>query len=96
MNIGPKSTVQIFDPLCEVQSDKASVEITSPCDGVVKVMILAIEEQVAKSCVSLNPRKKLQVLLTCPSRPNLLRKSLHHSKAGSGRDSTEGETVTPS
>jgi 2-oxoisovalerate dehydrogenase E2 component (dihydrolipoyl transacylase) len=29
-------TIQSFEPLCEVQSDKASVEITSPFDGLVK------------------------------------------------------------
>ena len=46
-NVAPKSTIQSFDPLCEVQSDKASVEITSPFDGVVK-QILVAEGQVAK------------------------------------------------
>ena len=46
-NVAPKSTIQSFDPLCEVQSDKASVEITSPFDGVVK-QILVEEGQVAK------------------------------------------------
>lgn len=32
--------MQAFDPLCEVQSDKASVEITSPFEGVVKEIIV--------------------------------------------------------
>jgi 2-oxoisovalerate dehydrogenase E2 component (dihydrolipoyl transacylase) len=45
--VSPKSTVQTFEPLCEVQSDKASVEITSPFDGVVK-QLLVDEGQVAK------------------------------------------------
>lgn len=43
----PSSTVAAFDPLCEVQSDKASVEITSPFDGVLKE-ILVKEGDVAK------------------------------------------------
>ncbi|PFH46892.1 hypothetical protein AMATHDRAFT_68861 [Amanita thiersii Skay4041] len=46
-SVGPKSTVQSFDPLCEVQSDKASVEITSPFDGVIKELLVN-EGQVAK------------------------------------------------
>jgi 2-oxoisovalerate dehydrogenase E2 component (dihydrolipoyl transacylase) len=45
--VKPSSTISAFDPLCEVQSDKASVEITSPYDGVVKE-ILVQEGQVAK------------------------------------------------
>ena len=40
-------TVQAFDVLCEVQSDKASVEITSPFDGILKE-ILVKEGEVAK------------------------------------------------
>lgn len=32
--------VQAFDVLCEVQSDKASVEITSPFDGFVKELLV--------------------------------------------------------
>ena len=46
-NISPRSSIGAFDPLCEVQSDKASVEITSPYDGIVKE-ILVQEGQVAK------------------------------------------------
>ena len=43
----PTSKVQAFDPLCEVQSDKASVEITSPFDGEVKELLVP-EGEVAK------------------------------------------------
>ncbi|EJD04583.1 CoA-dependent acyltransferase [Fomitiporia mediterranea MF3/22] len=46
-NVKPSSNVQLFDPLCEVQSDKASVEITSPFEGVVKELLVR-EGQVAK------------------------------------------------
>ncbi|KAH0838878.1 CoA-dependent acyltransferase [Lanmaoa asiatica] len=42
-----QSPVQSFDALCEVQSDKASVEITSPFDGVVK-QLLVQEGEIAK------------------------------------------------
>lgn len=46
-NIKPQATVQAFDPLCEVQSDKASVEITSPYDGVIKELLVK-EGEIAK------------------------------------------------
>ncbi|KAJ3564187.1 hypothetical protein NP233_g8450 [Leucocoprinus birnbaumii] len=45
--VKPSATITAFDPLCEVQSDKASVEITSPFDGVLKE-ILVKEGDVAK------------------------------------------------
>jgi len=45
--VKPHATVQAFDPLCEVQSDKASVEITSPYDGVVKELLVK-EGEIAK------------------------------------------------
>lgn len=45
-NVKPSSPVHTFDPLCEVQSDKASVEITSPYDGIVKEVFVE-EGQVA-------------------------------------------------
>lgn len=43
----PQGSIQAFDPLCEVQSDKASVEITSPFDGVVKELLVQ-EGEIAK------------------------------------------------
>jgi 2-oxoisovalerate dehydrogenase E2 component (dihydrolipoyl transacylase) len=46
-SVSPRATITAFDPLCEVQSDKASVEITSPFDGVVKELLVQ-EGQVAK------------------------------------------------
>ncbi|PIL30795.1 hypothetical protein GSI_06963 [Ganoderma sinense ZZ0214-1] len=46
-NIKPSTPVNTFDPLCEVQSDKASVDITSPYDGIVKELFVE-EGAVAK------------------------------------------------
>ncbi|KZT24409.1 CoA-dependent acyltransferase [Neolentinus lepideus HHB14362 ss-1] len=46
-NVKPEGVVQAFDQLCEVQSDKASVEITSPFDGIVKELLVQ-EGEVAK------------------------------------------------
>ena len=46
-NIKPLANVEAFDSLCEVQSDKASVEITSPFDGIVKELLVQ-EGEIAK------------------------------------------------
>jgi 2-oxoisovalerate dehydrogenase E2 component (dihydrolipoyl transacylase) len=46
-SVKSQGTVQAFDVLCEVQSDKASVEITSPFDGVLKEIFVK-EGEVAK------------------------------------------------
>ena len=46
-SVKSQGTVQAFDALCEVQSDKASVEITSPFDGVLKEIFVK-EGEVAK------------------------------------------------
>ncbi|KIM81862.1 hypothetical protein PILCRDRAFT_71619 [Piloderma croceum F 1598] len=46
-SVKPQGSIQAFDPLCEVQSDKASVEITSPFDGIVKELLVQ-EGEVAK------------------------------------------------
>ncbi|PPQ83842.1 hypothetical protein CVT25_000901 [Psilocybe cyanescens] len=46
-SVKTQTTIQSFDPLCEVQSDKASVEITSPFDGVVKELLVK-EGEIAK------------------------------------------------
>jgi 2-oxoisovalerate dehydrogenase E2 component (dihydrolipoyl transacylase) len=46
-SVKSRATVQAFDVLCEVQSDKASVEITSPFDGILKEIYVK-EGEVAK------------------------------------------------
>ncbi|KAJ1310740.1 hypothetical protein OPQ81_009262 [Rhizoctonia solani] len=46
-SVKPQNPIGAFDPLCEVQSDKASVEITSPFDGVVKELLVQ-EGHIAK------------------------------------------------
>ena len=46
-SVQPSASIQSFDALCEVQSDKASVEITSPFDGVVKELLVR-EGEIAK------------------------------------------------
>ena len=43
----PQASVQAFDTLLEVQSDKASVEITSPFEGTVKELLVQ-EGEIAK------------------------------------------------
>jgi 2-oxoisovalerate dehydrogenase E2 component (dihydrolipoyl transacylase) len=68
--VKPPATVQAFDQLCEVQSDKASVEITSPFDGVLKELLveegavakvgeglclIEVEEEAAASTPELEP-----------------------------------------
>ncbi|PPR06544.1 hypothetical protein CVT26_000722 [Gymnopilus dilepis] len=46
-NVKPQASVQAFDTLLEVQSDKASVEITSPFEGTVKELLVQ-EGEIAK------------------------------------------------
>ncbi|KAF5376862.1 hypothetical protein D9615_007287 [Tricholomella constricta] len=46
-SVQPAAKISAFDPLCEVQSDKASVEITSPFDGIIKELLVQ-EGEVAK------------------------------------------------
>jgi Biotin-requiring enzyme len=47
-NVYTRSTISMFDTLCEVQSDKTSVETTSPYEGGLKE-ILVQEGQVLRS-----------------------------------------------
>ncbi|CAL1696881.1 unnamed protein product [Somion occarium] len=46
-SVNPPDSIAAFDALCEVQSDKASVEITSPFDGTVKELLVK-EGEVAR------------------------------------------------
>ncbi|KAF9475358.1 CoA-dependent acyltransferase [Pholiota conissans] len=46
-SVKPRDSIEAFDPLCEVQSDKASVEITSPFDGVITELLVK-EGEIAK------------------------------------------------
>lgn len=51
--VQPGSKIEEFDPICEVQSDKASVEITSRYDGVVKAIHYAVGDMALVGKVSL-------------------------------------------
>lgn len=42
--VKPGDQVRQFDKICEVQSDKASVEITSPYDGLIKVLHFNVDD----------------------------------------------------
>ncbi|KIW40886.1 uncharacterized protein PV06_06499 [Exophiala oligosperma] len=54
--VEPGSQVEQFDPICEVQSDKASVEITSRFGGVIKSLHYAVDDMaiVGKALVDID------------------------------------------
>lgn len=57
--VEPGARIEEFDPICEVQSDKASVEITSRYNGVVKTLHYDVGEMALVGKVSDQNNQKL-------------------------------------
>ncbi|KAG9186609.1 2-oxoisovalerate dehydrogenase E2 component (dihydrolipoyl transacylase) [Alternaria panax] len=56
--VQPGARVEQFDPICEVQSDKASVEITSRFDGVIKKLYYEADDM-AKPLVDIDIQSEI-------------------------------------
>ena len=54
------SVIKIEDPLITLESDKASMEIPSPCEGVVKEIFISIGDEVSESTVILSVEQELR------------------------------------
>lgn len=54
--VQPGARIEEFEPICEVQSDKASVEITSRYNGVIKQLHYDVGQMalVGKVCIKIN------------------------------------------
>lgn len=65
--INEGDTVAQFDSICEVQSDKASVTITSRYDGVIKKLYYEVDDTalVGKPLVDIEVSKEGGMSITC-------------------------------
>ncbi|CAM9847024.1 unnamed protein product [Ectocarpus sp. 6 AP-2014] len=103
--VAPGDSVSQFDKLCEVQSDKANVEITSRYDGVVRkvhwnvgdmvqtgAILVDIEERAASSAGSSTPRQPYLSSAESTGVPQLSVPSSPHPAVA---PSAPAETVSP-
>ncbi|CBJ32711.1 Dihydrolipoamide branched chain transacylase [Ectocarpus siliculosus] len=103
--VAPGDSVSQFDKLCEVQSDKANVEITSRYDGVVRkvhwnvgdmvqtgAVLVDIEERAASSAGSSTPRQPYLSSAESTGVPQLSVPSSPHPAVA---PPAPAETVTP-
>ncbi|KAH8885885.1 hypothetical protein GQ53DRAFT_876784 [Thozetella sp. PMI_491] len=97
-SVKPGDEVQQFDPICEVQSDKASVEITSRYDGKITALHHDAGDMAQVGSVSVDQEITHDVSLveTTSKSSQLSNRTPDISRIGSGRVETEDDTALAS
>jgi 2-oxoisovalerate dehydrogenase E2 component (dihydrolipoyl transacylase) len=96
--VEPEARVEEWDKLCEVQSDKASVEITSRFAGVIKKLHYEAGEmaKVGKPLVDIDIQGEIKLEdLEALTMPDAREESLAQSSSGVSTPSSTGNTTNP-
>jgi 2-oxoisovalerate dehydrogenase E2 component (dihydrolipoyl transacylase) len=85
--VQPGTRVEQFDKLCEVQSDKASVEITSPFDGVVKKLYYEPDEM----AVTGRPLVDIDIEDEAQVEEGMVAETVKEEDGGGGKEDVKGQ-----